>query len=253
MGGVLIATRAGVNADAPPLRRREPFYHAVVELDEGPEELLRGVELHRESAFRKVDLYLGRTFGQALTDVRLGFANEVVEERVSRIARDPVLRIQQAQRRGRDDRLLNRNAGVLLGLFQVANGVRPISEGTCGQPREPPRVTIGERDGDAVRRKRLEPLDRIRGKTGFGLFSVGDDRRPGSLEALDGVPDRPVLQRPKLLEGDSAGRKLPHSGDQLRRPRNATNRLGGNRHAPNPIGGSRRLSNETGVVKNVPS
>ena len=80
MSRVSITARAGVHADPGSLGGREPLQHAVVEGDEGLEQPLRGIELDDEPAFREVDLHVGRTRGQTLTDIGLGFAHQVFEK-----------------------------------------------------------------------------------------------------------------------------------------------------------------------------
>ena len=194
-----------MHADPLPLCGCEPVQHTVDETDERFQQTLRWIELHREPGLREVDLHVVRTLAQAATDVALSLAHEVFEERISRVVRDPVRGVEQTQRGSRDDRLLDRNAGVLLGLYEKLVCVRPETERTSGQQRQLPRVTIREWDGDSAGREGLEPVDRIGDKAGLGLLAVGDDRRSGCLEALDGVSGRPVVQQSQLVSRDSAG------------------------------------------------
>ncbi|WP_254786797.1 hypothetical protein [Methylomonas sp. LWB] len=48
-------------------------------------------------------------------------------------------------------------------------------------------MPVGERDNHPVGGKIVQPLQRIGGETGFGLFAVGNHRRSGALEAFQGV------------------------------------------------------------------
>jgi hypothetical protein len=50
-------------------------------------------------------------------------------------------------------------------------------------------MPVGERDNDAVGREAGDSRQRIRGKTGLGLFAVGYDGRTGLFETLDGVAE----------------------------------------------------------------
>jgi len=58
---------------------------------------------------------------------------------------------------------------------EIRIGVRLVAERPGGQPRELARVSVGERDGDAVGCEVGEPVDRVRGEAGFRLLAIGDD------------------------------------------------------------------------------
>src|SRR2546427_1296615 len=98
----------------------------------------------------------------------------VIQERLSRVAWYAALRIDQTQRRGRDDRLFNRNPGVLLCVLQEGIRVGAVSKRTCRQSRELADMTVREGDRDAVGREGLKPVDWIADKARFGLFSISN-------------------------------------------------------------------------------
>ena len=148
-----------MDADPTPLVVREPLEHAVVEVDEAIEECPRGVELDREPALGEVDLDGVRTLLEAAPDVELRLSHQIVEELRPRVTLDPVCRVQEAERRGRDDSLLERMLGLLLRQLEVRIGVRPVAERSRGQARQLARVTVGERDRDTVGRERREARD----------------------------------------------------------------------------------------------
>src|SRR5439155_1426256 len=83
-----------------------------------------------------------------------------------------LLRVQEAQRRSRNDGLLHRAAGVLAGLVQELRRVGAVAKRARGQARQLAGVTVGERDRHAAGAERLEPVDRIRGKAGLSLLPV---------------------------------------------------------------------------------
>ncbi len=128
MGGVLVAARAGVHADAGPFGRAEALQHLVVEGDEVVEQAPARVELERQPAFGEVELYDVGAGVQAAADVRLGLGGQVVQEGFAGVVGDAVGWVEQAQRRRCDDRLLHREAGVALCFPQVGLGVHLVSE-----------------------------------------------------------------------------------------------------------------------------
>ncbi len=70
----MIAARTGVDTDARAFVGGKAIEDAIVQIDEAAQQLLRGIQLHREPPFREVDLHVGRAAGEALPDVTLGFA-----------------------------------------------------------------------------------------------------------------------------------------------------------------------------------
>ena len=112
------------------------------------------------------------------------------------VAGDLVGRVHEAQGRGRDDRLLHRHVGVPQGHVQVAVRVPLVAERPGRQPRHPADVAGRERDLEAVRGGVRQPVDAVGPEVVvLPLLAVGDDRRAGGLEPLDGVPDRLVVER----------------------------------------------------------
>jgi hypothetical protein len=125
---VSVATRARVDADPLPLLGGEALEDLVVERDEIAQKLPCRVELQREPRLREVDLDRVRSGLERAPDVGLRLGPEVGEERLPRIAVDPVLGVEKAQRRGGDDGLLDRPGRVVPRLFEVRVGVCPVAE-----------------------------------------------------------------------------------------------------------------------------
>src|SRR5712692_5009037 len=227
---VAIAARAGVDSHPAALFRREALQHLVVQLHEHREQALRGIELHGEPALGEIELHDVGALREATTDVPLRLAHQILEKRFARISLDAVLRIEQAQRRGCNHRLLDRHVRVRSCAREICIGVRLIAERPGGQPGELPRVAVGEGDGDAIRREIREPVDRVRGEAGFRLLPVGDDGGLGCLETLDGIADRRVLEASELIAREATGGELLHARDEVRGSGDAANGLCGNRH-----------------------
>src|SRR3989442_65818 len=120
--------------------------------------------------------------------------------------------------------------GVRSRASEVCIGVRLIAERPGGQPGELPRVSVGERDRDAVRREIREPMDRVGGEAGFRLLPVGDDWGLGRLEPPDGVLDRGVLEASELVARKATGGELLHPRDELRGSGDAANGFSGDGH-----------------------
>ena len=127
VGRVAVAAGAGVDADAPAVLGGEPRQRQVVQVDEAVEELAGRVDLDRQPPFGEVDLDLVRALPQAVADLGLVLAQQVVDELLAGIAGDLVGRVHQAQGRRRDDRLLHRDVGVLQGHVEI---VRPRTAGS---------------------------------------------------------------------------------------------------------------------------
>ena len=130
VGRVAVAAGAGVHADPLPLLGGEPRQRQVVQVDEAVQQLAGGVDLDRQPPLGEVDLHLVRALPQAVADLGLVLAQQVVDELLAGIAGDLVGRVHQAQGRGRDDRLLHRHVGVPQGHVQVAVRV-PSGSGTA--------------------------------------------------------------------------------------------------------------------------
>jgi hypothetical protein len=171
-----------VHADSPAFLHREACEHAVVEVDEGFEETFGGIELDCEPAFGEVDLDAVSAMFEGAADVELDLADEVCEEVVPRVALDAVGRVDEAERGGGDDGLLERPVGEWPRPIEIGVRIGAVPERAGGQPRQRPGVPVGERDRDTVRFERLEPVDRVRREARLALLAVRYDRRPGFLE-----------------------------------------------------------------------
>ena len=133
---------------------------------------------------------------QAAADLGLVLVQQVVDELLAGVAGDLVGRVHEAQGRGRDDRLLHRHVGVAQGHVQVAVRVPLVAERAGRQPRHPAGVAGRERDLEAVRGRVRQPVHAVGPEVVvLPLLAVGDDRRAGGLEPLDGVPDRLLVER----------------------------------------------------------
>src|SRR4029453_10201694 len=132
--------------------------------------------------FSEVDLHTVRSSSEGASDVRLRLVDEIRQEGLSGVAVDPLLGVEEAQRRGGDDGLLHRPGCVPPGFGEVRVGVRPIAEWAFRQERQLPRVAVGERNHDSLRREAWESLYRIGRKARLALLAVRYHGRPGGLE-----------------------------------------------------------------------
>ena len=218
-----------MHADALAVLGGEPRQREVVQVDEAVQESPGGVDLDRQPPFREVDLHLVRALPQAVADLGLVLAQQVVDELLAGVAGDLVGRVHEAQGRGRDDRLLHRHVGVAQRHVQVAVRVPLVTERAARQPRHPADVAGRERDLEAVRGRVRQPVDAVGPEVVvLPLLAVGDHRRAGGLEPLDGVPDRLVVER--VQRRVRAVRRRDRL-DQPEGPRDAADRLGWDCHA----------------------
>ena len=168
--------------------------------------------------------------------------DEVPQEVRLRIAGNSLLRIEQAQGGGRDDRLLQGNTGKLLRTRQVSVGIGPVAERTRGEAGQLPDVTIRELDDHAIGGEVFKTMDRVGGEAGFRLLAVGDYRGPGGLELPDRILERVVDQLVHRALGNASGGEILHSLNQLFGSRNASDGLGGYQHAHQTRPNARALS-----------
>ena len=103
----------------------------IVQVDEAVQQIARGIDFDGEPPFGEVDLNLVAPCCQTARISVSCSSKQVVDELVARIPRDAVRRIHQAQRRRRDDGLLDRHAGVTKGVLEVAVGIAPVAERTA--------------------------------------------------------------------------------------------------------------------------
>ena len=232
VGRVAVAAGAGVHADALAVLGGEPRQGQVVQVDEAVQQVAGRVDLDRQPPLGEVDLHLVRALPQAVADLGLVLAQQVVDELLAGVAGDLVGRVHEAQGRGRDDRLLHRPVGVLQGHVQVAVRVPLVAERPGRQPRHPADVAGRERDLEAVRGRVRQPVDAVGPEVVvLPLLAVGDDRRAGGLEPLDGVPDRLLVER--VQRRVRAVRRRDRL-DQPQGPRDTADRLGWDFHCLAP-------------------
>ena len=180
-----------MHADPRPLGVAEAIQHAVVQRDEGAQQAQARVQLHRQTAFCEVDLHVARAGVEGTTNVRLGFADQVFEKRLVRVARNPIGRIEQAQSRRGDHRLLQRAVRMTSGRLGIRRGIGAIAKRPGSQPRQLSRVAVSEGNRDAVRCEVWQSMHRVRREARLGLLAVSDDRRPGRFERPQSCLERP--------------------------------------------------------------
>ena len=224
-----------MDPDPRPLLVRQLAEDLVVQVHERVQQPARRVQLERQARLGEVDLDV-RPAIQATADLGGGLTDEVLDERLARVARQAVTRVQQAQRRGGDDRLLQGCLRVGSRGVDVRPGLRRVTEGAGRQERELAGVAVLERNRHPSRREVRESGDRIRRETLLALLAVGHHRRPGLLETTQGVSHGVVIQG---LEGGRPEQSLArcsHAVDQLRRARDTADRFGGKCHVAYPTG-----------------
>ena len=138
--------------------------------------------------------------------------------------------------------MLHRHVGKFLRVVQVAVGIGLVTEGARGQPRELAGVAVRKPDHYAIRRQAREARNGVGGEAGLGLFAVGDDRRSGRFEQLDGFANRAIVERVELRQGQASSLERLDPFDQRLRPWNASDRFSGNRHAKTPPSHLERMS-----------
>ncbi len=229
---VLVAARAGVDADAPALLGAEALEDPVVQVDERVEQALGGVELDAEAPLGEVELDR-RPGGEAASDVRRRLADEVVDERLPGIAGDPGPRVEQRDGRRRDDGLLERGLRVLHRALEVFRRVGRVAERARGQDRKLASVAVREGNRHAARGEVREPVDRVGREARLSLLAVGDDGRPGLLEAADRVAHGAVEEGLERVFPDAPLPEGAHAVHELDRTGNAADGFGGYSHGKN--------------------
>ena len=226
---VAIAAGAGVHAEPLPLGGGEALERQIVEVDEALQQATRGIELDRQPPLGEVDLDLVRALLQAPADLGLVLVEQVDDEPLARIAGKLVFGIEQAQRRGRNHRLLHRHGGVALRLLEEGVGVAGVAERTAGQAGHAPLVTGSERDPESLRAHVRQAVDAVGQEVvELALLAVGDHRRARRLEAPDRVADRVVVERVERGVGTIG---LAERIEQPQRAGNAADRFGREGHA----------------------
>src|SRR5271163_1463383 len=90
------------------------------------------------------------------------FTQQIIDEFLARVTRNVFCRIHEAERGWRDDCLLQRHAGVALGLIQVAIRINFVAKWPRCQARHPPYVTGGERNLETIRGGVWQSMNTIR-------------------------------------------------------------------------------------------
>ena len=156
--------------------------------------------------------------------------DEVREELVARVAVDAVGRVEQAQCRRCDDRLLDRQRRELPRGAQQVDGVRGVAKRPAAQHGQLAGVPVGERHDRAARRQVGYARHRVGQEARLVLLAVGDHRRAGGLEPADRVRQRLVRQLPQTGGVEPALRVVLEASQELRGTRDAADRLGRNAH-----------------------
>ena len=169
----------------------------VIEVHECREQSARRIELEREPGFGEVDLG-ARTPGDDPAQLVRCLRDQVVDERLARVAVDPVARVHQADRRGRDDRLLEWRARLVARAVEIRVRLGRVAERGRREDRQLPGMSVLEGDGHATGGQR-EASHGIRREARLALLTIGDDRRTSHLEPLERVADRVVEQRVELV------------------------------------------------------
>lgn len=228
VGGVPVASRAGVNPKPGTFVVRKRFKAGIQQRHKTPEEFAGGIQFYSETPFREVDLYLVRARVQAPAHFADVFTNEVRQESFTRIMLDTVRRVDQAEERRRNNRLFDSSPGQFQSSFEVPIGTFSIAKGTLRQSRQLPGMSIGKPDFHAVRSKVFGSVQAIEGETAvFALLAVADDGRTRLLESVYGICGRPIRDSMKLLLADPAFAERFFGADQFLRAWNGTDGLGG--------------------------
>ena len=102
-------------------------------------------------------------------------------------------------------------------------------------------MPVGEGDDHSVGGQVGQARQGIRDERRFGLLAVGDDRRTGGLEALDGLPHHFLLQGPQLLVAEVPGGVGGHGLLELGGPGDAPDGFGGDGHGYSFLGVSHKM------------
>ena len=86
MGRIAVAAGTGVHAETQALRRRESRQRKIVQIDEAVQQIPAGINLHRQTSFRKVNLDLVGALLQTIAHLCFVLVQEVLDERFARIA-----------------------------------------------------------------------------------------------------------------------------------------------------------------------
>src|SRR5712664_2394130 len=127
----------------------------------------------------------------------LGFmlAQQVVDELLARIISNVVGWIHQTQSRRRYHRLLDRNVRVAPGDIEERVCVTLVTERSAGEPRQPARMAVRERDFETIRCRVRKSMHAVCRKIVIlPLFTVRNDRRACGLKPLNGISNRVFIE-----------------------------------------------------------
>src|ERR1035438_10201342 len=150
MRGILIASVAGMHAQPAALLVGESLEHLIVQADKGAKQPFAGVQLHREPRFREINLDVIGAGGQTTANVRFMFVEQVSYERSARISREGRLRIEQAEGRSRNDRLLQWQARVPSCVVVEGRRFHLVAKRAAGELRQLARVPVSKGDHDSI-------------------------------------------------------------------------------------------------------
>jgi len=119
----VIAAWAGVHAYTTPLGVGKALEKLVIEGNEVVKDGATRVQLEGKPSLGEVELDDVGTRVKRAADIGLGLVEEVGQKGLAPVAGQAVGRVEQAQRRWRDDRLLDRNRRVLERGPQLGRGV----------------------------------------------------------------------------------------------------------------------------------
>ena len=112
MGRISIRSRTGVNADLFALFLGEAAECEIVEFDEAVEERARRIELDRQTAFGEIDLDFVRPFRKTSADLLFMLGEQIPDEFLPRVSGKMFRWIHQAQGRGRNNGLFDRDTKI---------------------------------------------------------------------------------------------------------------------------------------------
>ena len=196
VGRVLVAARAGVDADLRPFvvgeaRRARGCSDRRTRSSRPP----RRVELERRRPSVK-SIWTVAPAVEAAADVGRGLVDEVVEEGLARVAGDAVGRVEEAERRSRDHGLLERRACVFRGRHRDTTRVASRSGTDPRSGRGSCRVWPSLNGIVTPPGARLVSAgDRVGREARLALLAVGDHGGAGLLEAAERVADGLVEER----------------------------------------------------------
>src|SRR5665213_993781 len=112
MGGIEVTAGTGMYSKLLSFGGGKTRQREIVEIDEAGEQIAGRVDLDRKPPFGEVDLHLVGAQLQAAANLGDMFSQQIIDKALAGVSGNARLRIEQAQRRRRDHRLLDRETGV---------------------------------------------------------------------------------------------------------------------------------------------